>query len=314
MNRSTTFDGAIKRKKKTNWCSVAFILMAVIIPLLHFSIFYIGVNFNSFFMAFQRETVTGKVTWGLNNFRMFFSEFSKSTSTIRLALRNTALSWLVAQCATISGFLVSFFLYKKIFMHRFYRIVFFLPGLLAGTVVSSIFANIVSVDGPIAKLVMDWKNLEYLPDLLHDSRFANKTIFANTLVFGFANGMIIWGGSFSRIPGDIIEAGKLDGLNWWREIVFVTIPLVWPTVALNIILALCGFFGASGNVFLLTRGNYQTITLSCWMYLQVLDSGRDVNALNYMSAVGLCISVVAITISLVVRKLTDNASFSNVQF
>ena len=314
MNRSTMIGGKIKSRKKINWCQIAFILWATIIPLVHFSVLYIGVHFNSFFMAFQRVKVTGEITWGLNNFRMFFSEFSKSTSMIRLSLRNTALSWIVAQCTTISGFLVSFFLYKKIFMNRFFRIVFFLPGLLAGTVVSSIFANIVGVDGPIAKLVMEWGNLEYLPDLLHDSQFANKTIFANTLVFGFANGMIIWGGALSRIPEDIIEAGKLDGLNWWREIIFITIPLVWPTVALNIIMALCGFFGASGSVFLLTRGNYQTMTLSCWMYLQVLDSGSDINALNYMSAVGLCISVVAITISLIVRKLTDNSAFSKVQF
>ena len=302
------------RKKKVNWCSVAFILLATVIPLLHFSIFYIGVNFNSFFMAFQRNTVDGTIEWGFSNFVLFFQEFSKSTSLIREAFKNTALSWLVAQCCTISGFLVSFFLYKKIAMHKIFRIIFFMPGLLASTVVSSIFANLVGVDGALAKMIMQWDNLSYVPDLLRDVDYANKIVFLNTYIFGFASGMIIWGGAFSRIPADVVEAAKLDGINWWREIIYITIPLVWPTVALNLILALCGFFGASGNVFLLTRGEKGTMTLNCWMYLQVLDQSDDSNALNYMSAVGMCISVVAITISLIVRRFTDKSGLSQVQF
>ena len=305
---------SIKKRKPINWCSVAFILIATIIPLIHFSIFYIGVNFNSFFMAFQRKTGTGTIEWGFDNFKLFFEEFSLSTSLIREAFRNTFLSWIVAQIATISGFFVSFFLYKKILMHRFFRIVFFLPSLLAATVLSSIWMNIVGVDGPIAQLVMKWDNLEYIPDLLHDSDYALKTIFLNTLIFGFASNMIIWGGAFSRIPGDVVEAGKLDGVNWWREIIYITIPLVWPTVALNMILAICGLFSAGGQVFLLTRGNYGTMTLNCWMYLQVLDHGGDFNSLTYMSAVGMCISAVAITISIIVRKFTDKSGLSQVQF
>jgi ABC-type sugar transport system permease subunit len=88
---------------------------------------------------------------------------------------------------------------------------------------------------------------------------------------------------------------------------------VWPTFALNIVLHVCSFFSASGNVFLLTRGDSGTMTLSCWMYLQTLDNNTDINALNYMSAVGLFLTVISVTISITIRKITDKA-FADVQF
>ena len=304
-----------EKKKKFNFSRFSFIFIAVSIPVLHWLVTYVYVHFNSFFMAFQTQSVeTGKIVWGFTNFRLFFDEFTNSTSLIREAFRNTTKTFLINQVMFIIGFLVSFFLYKKVLFHKFFRVAFFLPGLMAGTVLSSIVGNILGVDGPIARWIMNWDNLPYVPDLLHDSDYANSMIFLYLVVFGFAGNMIMWGGTFSRIPPDILEAGKLDGLNWWKEIIYVTIPLVWPTFSLLLILNICGFFGATGNVFLLTRGNYGTMTISCWMYLQVLDKSSDGNALNYMSAVGFMMTIVAVTVSLTIRRFMDKASFAQVQF
>lgn len=302
----------ITGKKKINWTRTLFILSAIVLPLINWLVFYIFVNANSFLMAFQKE-VNGKIIFTFANFELFFNEFSKSTSLIREAFRNTSISFLISTMMMGCGFLVSFFLYKKILFHKFYRIVFYMPGLIAGTVVSSFFSQFVGVDGPVVKLMMTFNEYEYIPDLLHNPQFANKTIFINMIVFSFATNMIIWSGAFSRIPDSVIEAGKLDGVNWIQEIYYLTIPMVWPTFALQVILSVCGFFGASGNVFLLTRGDYGTMTLNCWMYLQTLDKNNDINALNYLSAIGLLLTIVSISISITVRKFTNKA-FADVQF
>ena len=299
-------------KKKINWMRTMFILSAVTLPLINWLIFYIGVNANSFLMAFQRE-VNHEIKWGFFNFEMFFAEFSKSTSLIREAFRNTAISFVISSMMMFCGFMVSFFLYKKVFLHKFFRIVFFMPGLIAGTVVSSFFSQLVGTEGPVVDIITKIWEFEYIPDLLHNPKFANTTIFANMIVFSFASGLVIWSGSFSRIPDSVVEAGKLDGVNWVQEIFYLTIPMVWPTFALNIILHICGFFSASGNVFLLTRGDYGTMTLNCWMYLQTLDKNNDINALNYLSAVGMFLTIISITISITVRKITDKV-FADVQF
>jgi ABC-type sugar transport system permease subunit len=58
------------------------------------------------------------------------------------------------------------------------------------------------------------------------------------------------------------------------------------------------------------------MTLSSWMYLQLYNQSGNVytsNVYNYLSAVGLVMTVIAVAISLVVRKITDKF-FNDVEF
>ena len=179
-----------------------------------------------------------------------------------------------------------------------------------------IFQRMIGVNGFIAKWVQDWLNLAQTPELLADSRYANTVVILHMLWLGFPGDLIIWGGTFTRIPNDVLESAQIDGVNWWKEFTMITIPMVWPTVALQMVLMFCGIFGASGAVFLLTKGMYGTMTISAWMYLQLYNlsgSPYNSNAYNYMSAVGLVITVIAIGISLGIRKWTDKA-FEEVEF
>ena len=92
--------------------------------------------------------------------------------------------------------------------------------------------------------------------------------------------------------------------------------MVWPTVALHAVMMICGIFNASGEVFLFTEGQYGTMTLSVWMYMQVYQVAGDIttsNVFNYMSAVGLVMTIIAVAISLGVRKWTDKV-FSGLEY
>ena len=136
------------------------------------------------------------------------------------------------------------------------------------------------------------------------------------LWIGFPGDLIIWGGTFARIPEDVLESGRVDGTTWWTEFTKIIVPMVWPTVALQMVLLACGFFGASGSVFLLTKGQYGTMTFAAWQYLELYEySGSQYtsNIYNYLSAVGLATTVIAVTLSVVVRKFA-NKVFEEVEF
>ena len=133
---------------------------------------------------------------------------------------------------------------------------------------------------------------------------------------GFPGDLIIWGGTFARIPPDVLESAKLDGVTWWQEFTKIIVPLVWPTVALKLVLTICGVFGASGQVYLLTGGNYETMTLSAWQYVTLRQGSGTYYTSNvyiYLSAVGIVMTVIAVAISLSVRKVTDKV-FDDVDF
>ena len=302
----------MKKKKKKNWVRISFIVFCVALPVVNWLVFYVYTNLSSFVMAFT----TKDGAFSLENFVRLYQEFQISSSDIRLALRNTLLTFVLLAISYPFKVLVSFFIYKKIPFAGIYRILFFLPSIIFSVALAMIFTRMVGVNGVIAQFVQNVMHLDYVPELLSDSRFANNVVLLHMLWLGFPGDLIIWGGTFARIPEEMLEAGRIDGVTWWTEFTRIVVPMVWPTVSLQIVMMVCGIFSASGAVFLLTRGEYGTMTLSCWTYLQVLNVAGTVEtsgAFHYLSAVGFVMTVIAIIISLLVRRIADSY-FEEVEF
>ena len=302
----------IRKGKPINKRRLLFVICCCILPVIQWLIFYVFANASSFVMAFTNK----EGEFSFDNFVRFWEELNNPVSDIRIAFRNTFLTFAIIFISYPFKVLVSYFIYKKVPGAAIYRILFFLPSIIFSVALAMIFQKMISVNGFIAEWVQDWLNLPTPPELLADSRYANTVVILHMLWLGFPGDLIIWGGTFTRIPNDVLESARIDGVNWWQEFTKITVPMVWPTVALQMVLMCCGIFGASGAVFLLTKGMYGTMTISAWTYLQLLNaSGNQYtsNAYNYLSAVGLVITVIAIGISLGIRRWTDKA-FDEVEF
>ncbi len=299
-------------KKPVNKTRVLFILSCVALPVLNFLVFYVYVNLSSFTMAFTDRNGA----FSIDNFVRLFEEISEPDSPLQIALKNTLLTFAVTMVMFPFQVLVSYFIYKKIPLAGAYRFLFFIPTVIFSVAISTIFTRMMAPNGAVAEFVQKLAGLDYPPELLADSAYANIVVIAHMVWLSFPGDLIIWGGTFARIPGDVLEAGKIDGTSWWTEFTKITVPMVWPTVSLQMVLKFCGIFGASGAVFLLTKGEYGTMTLASWMYLQLYNQSGNVftsNVYNYLSAVGLVTTVIAVAISLIVRKITDKF-FNDVEF
>jgi ABC-type sugar transport system permease subunit len=127
--------------------------------------------------------------------------------------------------------------------------------------------------------------------------------------------MILFGGAFSRIPVSVLESAELDGVTWYQEAFKIIVPMVWPTVSMLMMMSIASVFGSTGDVFLITRGKKGTQTIACWMYLQVFNNpGVEYsNAYNYMSAIGMNLTVISVGLALGLRKLS-NKLFKDVQY
>ncbi len=301
-----------KTNKPINKKRILFLMFGLTIPILNWLVFYVYTNASAIGMAFLDSQ--GSVS--LDNFVRFFDEFKSDTSLLPIAFKNTFLTFGILFVTFPFKVLVSYFIYKKIPFHKFYRIVFFLPTIIFSVALAMVFTKLVGTEGFIAQYVQESLGMDYTPELLAESRFANTVVLLNMIWLQFPGDLIIWGGTFARIPEDVLESGKIDGVTWWTEFTKIVVPMVWPTVALQMVLLFCGIFGATGNVFLLTGGQYETMTLSAWMYTTLYNNAGSVytsNVYNFMSAVGLLITIVAIIISLSIRKLTDKL-FDEVEY
>lgn len=291
-------------KLKMGWKRIVFIISFCILPIYNFLLFYVYTNASSFLMAFQGTNSDGSIYFTLENFSKVFDQISNPQSEMVLALGNTFKTFLINIVMYPITVVVSYFLYKKIRLHNYFRITFYLPTIVSGIVFSQFYIMFVSPEGPAPAFFEKLLGLDYALEPLADYKYANLFVWIHMVWLGFPGNLVIWGGTFSRIPDSVVEYAKIDGVGWVREMCQIILPMVWPTFSLFLILQLGGIFGASGQVFLLTFGEFNTQTLSNWFYMQVYGNvlRPGSSTFNYMSAWGFCITVIACTISFVSRK------------
>ena len=296
--------GSVKRGNKIRWGTVIFIALHFAVPLLNHLVFFYVSNSYSIIMAFQ-TTVNNKTIWTWDNFKWFFVSLTEEGGIMGEAFLNTAMWWFVSVGLQCVSMFTAFFLYKKIPGHSFFKISFFLPGLLSPIVGAYLIERILSVDGFIAPIVQRIAGLDYTPELLYDSRYAIKTLLGKTIVFGISGGMLVTVGTMSRIPESVIESAKLDGVNLFQEALFIVFPMIMPLIAISVCQVISAFFGANGGEFLYTKGANGTMTFSTWQYLQILGTNPNSNAHNRLSAVGWLITLVSVPLVLLGRKLSS---------
>ncbi len=290
-----------------------FIISFLIVPTVHFLLFYVYVNFNSVLMAFQ-ENRMGETVWTLNTMKNVFTRLFPPDEEMAMIFKNTFLTFGINVIMFFIGMFVSYFLYKKVYGYKIFRVLFFLPSVLPGVMMCTVYKELFSTEA-MSSLFQKLFHLDYAPEIFRDESFANFAVLLNMVWMTFPGNLLIWGSTFSRVPDSVVEAAKLDGVNWLQEAFRVIIPIVWPTFALLFIMMFAGIFNASGNVFLFTQGQAGTQTLSSWMYLQVYATSVDPrsNLFNFMAALGLVITVISSVIAIALRKVSGKM-FSGVEY
>lgn len=279
-----------KAKTKADWACMGFLFSMLSLQVINFFVFYVGVNFESIMLAFEMPDGTPT----LQNFQWVFEDFVKEDSVMLEALINTVIFFFVDYIIMrLVALFLSYFLYKKIAGYKFFRVMFYIPSILSAVIMTTIFKTIIGPSGPIYQLLEITSHAEP-PEFFADSRYALGAIIIYNCWVGFGSGTIITTGAMSRIPRDVLEAGLVDGVSPVRELFSLIVPMIWPTISTELITGLAGIFSATGPILLLTNGDFDTMTISFYIFDQVNRYG----AYNEASAIGLIYTLVGIPIVL----------------
>lgn len=293
-----------KKIKKWIFC-YSFIAIAVV----HFIIFYLAINLNSILMAFKEYVGLDPngneiYKWSLGNFERMFLEFDIQDSSLLIGLINTLKYFSVNILVLLPmSLFVAYFLYKKVVGFKFLRVAYFLPSIISGVVYVTSFKSMVSVYGPIYVMLEKLFGYE-MPSLLTSDALATPTIMFYTVWTGLGTNMILYQGAMNRIPIEIIEAGKLDGMGMLRELFSVVIPIIWPTLSMTIILAFTGLFTSGGPILLFSEagaslGANKTTTLSFYIYCLTWSSKQY----EYPAALAVFFTVVSLPVVFGIRYI-----------
>ena len=140
---------------------------------------------------------------------------------------------------------------------------------------------------------------------------ANDKVFGTLVAYhiwlGFAGGMVLFTGTFSRIPAELVEAGRVDGMNTWQEFWKITIPMSFQTISIGIFTGVIGIFTSSPSTFGFFRLNAPSQTYTFGYYIFNLVYGGRSLPVNYpyTAACSLIFTAIAAPLSFTLKYLLE---------
>lgn len=265
---------------------VVFFLVFFILPI-------IAVLFGSFYR--WNPLKNQMIYLGIDNWKKVFS-----SDLFWLSMKNT---FGFAAVATIFRILIGLGLasaiFSKLIKHKsLYRVLFYLPTitpLVAVTFVwKFIFDPQIGILDQILKSDINW---------LFDGRYAMIAILILTIWKDFGYAVILLLGAMYSLPEECYEAAETDGATAWQRFVYVTLPLLRPTLFFIVITSLISYFQTYIPVMVLTGGGPGTQTyLASYLIYQEAFSKYN---FGYASALSFVLFVFIAILTAISFKLSE---------
>lgn len=178
------------------------------------------------------------------------------------------------------------------FVTRVYRSILLYPVVLAPLVVGVIYANIFGTSGAL-------DIVEANLGLPQTTLLADPTQAVIALAFlctwqTLSLCTILYLAGLQTIPTDIVEAAEIDGANSWQRFRHITVPLLAPTMTVNVVLLMIWFMRTYDYVVGMTGGGPAGATTT----VAFLLLGEAFNGFRYGFASAIAIVLLAVSIIL----------------
>ena len=279
-----------------HWLSKKRYKVGLMLPtLLVYSIFIILPIAIAVYYSFTQYSGIGKPRFtGLKNYIRLFQD-----ELFWVSFKNTMIMFILAFVLLLTlSFLIALLLNNKLRAVDFSKALIFSPAIISPIIVGIIWVYILDPNIGIINNVLD---------AIGADAFKQKWIGGETLSpysiaiiyfwqqLGYLVTIFIAG--LKMIPGDILEAVKIDGANAIQEIRYVTIPMMRTTISTVAVLIITGVFKIFEIVQQTTGGgpNHLSETLVTYSYSQTFSSG------DY--GYGMSLATVTFLISLIITAI-----------
>lgn len=263
------------RLRKWEWLAVAGFLAPNIIG---FALFTAGPVAASLVLAFTSWDLLTPPRWvGLDNFinllgfRLTVDGWRANDPDFWKYLYNTVFMMMTVPVNIATSLFLAVVLNKKIRFSYFYRLVFFLPSILAGVAIFYLWRWIYNPDYGLFNTVLGMVGIAG-PNWLTDPLWAKPAIMIMVMWIGIGGtGMVLYLAALQGVPSELYEAAEIDGAGPWRQFWAVTWPGVLPvTFFLFTIGLINGLQYGAEAVLVMTEGGPfgATTTLGYFIYLK----------------------------------------------
>ena len=289
-----------------------FSLIMLAIPILHFLVFYLYINLSSFSLAFKKYEIvegTGLVSSfaKFDNFKDAFNLLFSASGwgKIKNSLIFESVNLFLVTPLTL---IFAFYIYKKAFMGKFFKVMLFMPYILSEIIVATLYKYM--TNNIIPYIMQSWFGVE-IPQLLADAKTQMATAIVFNIIMWFGINSLIYSSAMEDVNISMSEAAQLDGANVAQEFIYVTVPTIFPTIVTLFIVALAAVFTDQFrmlSLFYYLPGGLDN--MGFYLYMQasradVIPNGTADLTYGALSAMGLLLSFIVIPVTLVTRHLLN---------
>ncbi|WP_044289459.1 carbohydrate ABC transporter permease [Robinsoniella sp. KNHs210] len=235
---------------------------------------------------------------GIDNFVQVF----KDTEVLQTFGNTMYFTVLVVVIGLALQLMLAIFLFEKLKGRNVLRAIIYAPCIISPVIVSLTWVNFFQYAGIInevlSKLGLEGLRVDWLGDV---SIVKNVLIFINTWQWA-GYGMIIFMTGLSSISKDVYEAGMLDGACGFKKFRYITLPLLMPSVTVNVFISITGALRLFDLPFVMTGGG--PINASKTISMTIYDNAFLYERFGYSSAIGVIFFLIIATVTVIQLKIT----------
>ena len=243
---------SIRTKRVTGFVFLApaliFILYATVVPFVW-----------NLVLSFQKWDGFSSITFrGIQNYLTVFKDPA--------ILKSIGNSIYYALASTTGGILVGLMLATLVFKlagkeGSFFRLVLFSPAMLPTAVVGLMFTFFYNPEMGLLNNFLKLIGLESLNHVWLQNKSTAMICIIFVAVWKCAGQvMLLCFASMQTIPGSLYESAMLDGASYWKQIRYITLPLIKPMILLATINTLGTQYKSYDLIFTMTQGGPGSLT------------------------------------------------------
>jgi multiple sugar transport system permease protein len=268
----------------------------IIVPMLSLFVF----SLTSVKVGFQNFKLIG-----LNNYKTLLqdSDFILAVITTIVLLIGTVF------CQMFFGLVFALVIHRTKFLHGFVRLVMMFPMVVSPIIVGIIWRTLIMPSFGGFDLALRSLGLSGLPDMLSDPWKARFLIVA-AAAWEWTPFVILYIlAGLEGLSASPFESAKIDGANWFQEIIYLTLPMLSKIILVVLIFRVIECMKVFPLIFSLTQGGPGTSSQDL-TYL-VYRSGFRYLKLGYASAISMFILVLAVTAIVIMGLATGQKKIKN---
>lgn len=271
----------------------------MVIPLIMFVVFFVIPSTIGYAYAFTDwNSYVQRVSFvGLKNIMQVFRD-----NTVPVALVNTLIfAGAKTIIVTVLGFVFAIILNRKLRTRNAIRTVYFIPAIFSALVVGLIFSALFQTRNGTVNALLQMFGQDKVQWL--GSRWT--AVFAISIAeiwrnLGYA--IVITLAGLQSVSPEYLEAARIDGASGWALFKKITLPLIMPTVNVNILFSLIYGLKMFDLVYVMTGGGpgYDTETFGTLM-MNEMAKGRYAQSVT----INLVFTVILIVVALLYQKFSE---------